>query len=121
MSKYLVDKFLFTIDRQHDLLERYRDDPAGTVSWWEAEQASLPLGGVEADASTWLTFSDDERAALQTQDLAALYELGAHPLITLTLWIGLFERDFDGPLAMQVDYARKLAHLRERPTPDYST
>ena len=32
MSKYLVNKFLFTVDRDPDLVERYRSDPAGTVS-----------------------------------------------------------------------------------------
>ena len=30
MSKYLLDKFLFTIDRDPELVERYRTDPAGT-------------------------------------------------------------------------------------------
>ena len=43
MSKYLVNKFLFTIDRDPALVERYRDDPAGTVAWWEAEQANQLL------------------------------------------------------------------------------
>ena len=43
MSKYLVDKFLYTIDRDPDLVERYRDDPRGTVDWWEAERANLIL------------------------------------------------------------------------------
>ena len=37
MSKYLINKFLFTVDRDPDLVERYRADPVGTVSWWEAE------------------------------------------------------------------------------------
>ena len=27
MSKYLVDKFLYTIDRDPELVERYREDP----------------------------------------------------------------------------------------------
>ena len=36
MSKYLLNKFLFTVDRDPDLVERYRTDPAGTVQWWEA-------------------------------------------------------------------------------------
>ncbi len=43
MSKYLVNKFLFTVDRDPELVERYRDDPAGTVAWWEAEQANQLL------------------------------------------------------------------------------
>ena len=48
MSKYLVNKFLFTIDRDPELVERYREDPAGTVAWWEREKANeilnLPSG-----------------------------------------------------------------------------
>ena len=43
MSKYLVNKFLYTIDRDPDLVERYREDPRGTVGWWEAERANLIL------------------------------------------------------------------------------
>ena len=31
VSKYLLDKFLFTVDRDPELVERYREDPAGTV------------------------------------------------------------------------------------------
>jgi hypothetical protein len=33
VSKYLLDKFLFTVDRDPELVERYREDPAGTVAW----------------------------------------------------------------------------------------
>ena len=43
MSKYLLDKFLFTVDRDPDLVERYREDPAGTVAWWEETQANRIL------------------------------------------------------------------------------
>ena len=43
MSKYLVNKFLFTVDRDPELVERYREDPRGTVEWWEAEdEAGYP-------------------------------------------------------------------------------
>ncbi len=43
MSKYLLNKFLYTIDRDPELVERYRADPRGTVAWWEAEQANVIL------------------------------------------------------------------------------
>ena len=33
MSKYLLDKFLYTVDRDPELVERYRSDPRGTVAW----------------------------------------------------------------------------------------
>jgi hypothetical protein len=120
MSKYLVDKFLFTIDRDAELVERYRDDPAGTVAWWEADKANELLNCVSGEASTWLRFTDDERHALATHDHVALFEMGAHPFLTLTLWIAMFERDFTEPLGMQLDYAARLSHVA-LPYPDIGT
>ena len=58
MSKYLLDKFLFTVDRDPALVERYREDPRGTVEWWEAEEANRILArnpGVIASFSRALT------------------------------------------------------------------
>jgi hypothetical protein len=120
MSKYVVNKFLFTVDRDPDLVERYRSDPAGTVAWWEAEQANRILNCHSGEASTWLTFTDEERTALAAHDHVALFQLGAHPFLTLTLWIAMFERDHDVPLGMQLEYAAKLAHV-ELPYPDIAT
>ena len=120
MSKYLLNKFLYTIDRDAELTERYREDPVGTVAWWEAEEANRILNCAVAEKSTWLSFTDDERRALAGHDHVALFEMGAHPFLTLTLWIAMFERDFDEPLAMQLDYAAKLAHLG-LPYPDIAT
>jgi hypothetical protein len=120
VSRYVVDKFLFTIDRDPDLVERYRNDPAGTVSWWEAEQANRILNCAAGEASTWLSFTDDERRALAAHDHVALFEMGAHPFLTLTLWIAMFERDYDEPLAMQLQYAARLAHF-SLPYPEIST
>ena len=68
MSKYLLDKFLYSIDRDPELVERYRDDPRGTVDWWEAERANVILNCPEAERSTWLKFTDTEREALATHD-----------------------------------------------------
>jgi hypothetical protein len=120
VSRYLVDKFLYSIDRDPELVERYRDDPAGTVAWWERDKANEILNLPGAERSTWLAFTDDERAALVGHDNVALFEMGAHGFLTLTLWIAMFERDFDQPLAMQLDYAAKLAHVTH-PYPDIST
>ena len=64
MSKYLLDKFLYTVDRDPDLIERYRSDPAGTVEWWEREIANSILNCHGAERSTWQAFSEDERRAL---------------------------------------------------------
>jgi hypothetical protein len=120
MSKYLVNKFLYTIDRDPELVERYRADPVGTVEWWEAEKANEILNLPSEERSTWLAFSDTERDALAGHDHVALFEMGAHPFLTLTLWIGMFERDHTEPLAMQLDYAAKLSHVLQ-PYPDIST
>jgi hypothetical protein len=120
MSRYLVDKFLYTVDRDPDLVERYRADPVGTVSWWEAERAGHLLNVIDAEATTWLAFTDEERTALSTHDHVALFQLGAHPFLTLTLWIAMFERDHREPLAMQLDYAAKLSHVT-LPYPDITT
>ena len=119
MSKYLLDKFLFTVDRDPDLVERYRADPAGTVTWWEAERANTVLNCHGGEASTWLRFTDEEREALAGHDHVALFSLGAHPFLTLTLFIAMFERDH-GPLEYQKDYGARLAHF-SMPYPDIAT
>jgi hypothetical protein len=120
MSKYLVNKFLYTIDRDPELVERYRADPRGTVTWWEAQRANVVLNIPEAERSTWLRFTDAERAALAGHDYVALFELGAHNFLTLTLFIAMFERDYDEPLGFQREYAARLSHVT-LPYPDIST
>jgi hypothetical protein len=120
VSKYLLNKFLFTIDRDPELVERYRDDPRGTVTWWEAERANAILNLPEAEASTWLRFTDEEREALSTHDYPRLFALGAHNFLTLTLFIALFEREYAEPLGFQLEYARRLADF-SLPYPDIST
>lgn len=119
MSKYLLNKFLYTVDRDPELVERYREDPAGTVAWWETEHANRILNSHTDESSTWLAFDDTERAALAEHDYPVLFELGAHPFLTLTLFIAMFERDHE-PLGFQHAYAARLAHL-SLPYPDIST
>jgi hypothetical protein len=119
MSKYLLDKFLFTIDRDPELVERYREDPRGTVQWWETERAGSILNCVHAEATTWLEFADEEREALAAHDYPKLFELGAHPFLTLTLFIAMFERDYE-PLGFQKEYARRLQRFT-LPYPSYAT
>jgi len=120
MSRYLLDKFLYCVDRDPELVERYREDPAGTVQWWESERANQILNCHGGEASTWLAFTDAERAALSTHDYPALFEMGAHPFLTLTLFIAMFERDYDEPLGFQLEYARKLSRF-SLPYADIST
>ncbi|MEV5552247.1 hypothetical protein AB0L44_01220 [Nonomuraea wenchangensis] len=120
MSKYLLDKFLFTVDRDPELVERYREEPRATVEWWEAEEAGRILGSHLDERSTWLSFDDAEREALATHDYPKLFELGAHPFLTLTLFIAMFERDYAKPLGFQLEYAQRLSGY-SLPYPDIST
>jgi hypothetical protein len=119
VSRYLLDKFLYTVDRDPDLVERYREDPAGTVAWWETEMANLVLNCHTGERSTWLSFTDDERRALVEHDHVSLFGMGAHPFLTLTLFIAMFERDH-GPLEYQIAYGQALRHL-SLPYADIST
>ena len=120
MSKYLINKFLYTVDRDPALVERYREDPVGTVTWWEQTQANALLNCIEREASTWLAFEPEERAALAEHDYPKLFALGAHPFLTLTLFIAMFERDYAEPLGFQKEYAARLSHF-SLPYPDITT
>ena len=120
MSKYLLNKFLYTVDRDPQLVEQYRDDPTGTVAWWESARANEVLNCHSGEASTWLQFTESERQALVAQDYVRLFELGAHPFLTLTLFIAMFERDHAEPLAFQKEYGRRLQHFA-LPYPDIAT
>ncbi|MFC7534056.1 hypothetical protein [Actinoplanes sp. GCM10030250] len=120
MSKYLLNKFLYTVDRDPSLVERYRDTPGEFVTWWEQDRANAVLNCHTGEASTWLRFTDDEREALTNHDHVRLFELGAHPFLTLTLFIAMFERDNTEPLEYQKAYGARLAHF-DMPYPDIAT
>jgi hypothetical protein len=90
------------------------------VAWWEAERANELLNCHSGERSTWLAFDDTEREALATHDYVRLFELGAHPFLTLTLFIAMFERDYEEPLAFQREYAARLSGF-SLPYPDIAT
>ena len=119
MSKYLVDKFLYSVDRDPELTERYRTEPAELVTWWEANLAGSLLNCIPAEQTTWLAFTDEERRALAEHDHVTLFGMGAHPFLTLTLFIAMFERDH-GPLEYQKAYGKAMEHL-SLPYPDIAT
>lgn len=119
MSKYLLDKFLYTVDRDPELVERYREDPAGTVSWWEEEMANRILNCPTGEQSTWQELTEPERRALREHDHVTLFRMGAHPFLTLTLFIAMFERDH-GPLEYQRAYAARMKDIH-LPYPDIAT
>ena len=120
MSTYLLDKFLFTVDRDPEWVERYRAEPAEFVAWWEEHEANRLLACHDGEASTWLGFTDEERRALAAHDHVALFGMGAHPFLTLTLFIAMFERDNTEPLEYQKRYGAELAGY-SLPYPDILT
>ncbi|MEW2306052.1 hypothetical protein AB0958_39910 [Streptomyces sp. NPDC006655] len=120
MSKYLLNKFLYTVDRDPELVERYRSEPRATIQWWETQRAGTLLNAIAAEETTWLRFTAEEHEALATHDYVTLFGLGAHPFLTLTLFIAMFERDYAEPLGFQREYAARLAHF-SLPYPDITT
>ena len=120
VSKYLLNKFLYTVDRDPELVERYREDPRGTVTWWEAEAANSLLNCAVGERDH-VAGVHRARSATRcaTHDYPALFELGAHPFLTLTLFIAMFERDHD-PLEYQKAYGAALSG-QTLPYPDIAT
>lgn len=117
MSKYYVNKFLYTIDRDPEWVARYKEDPQGTLERWEKEVGCWLNG---AEKTTWLSFTEEERQALINYDYVWLFEYGAHFFLSLTLFIGLFEKDWTsekGPLSYQRDFATNLEHWIGRDYP----
>ncbi|MGP6175380.1 hypothetical protein [Corynebacterium sp. A21] len=108
MSKYYVNKFLYTVDRDPEWVARYKEDPVATITAWEREVGPW-LNATEK--TSWLSFTEEERHALETYDYEWLFEYGAHFFLYLTLFIGLFEDDWineKGPLSYQREWALRL-------------
>ncbi|MEA9984131.1 MULTISPECIES: hypothetical protein [Subtercola] len=121
MSKYYVNKFLYQVDRDPALLAAYKADPASLVERWQDEYGRWLGASNRVEQTTWLSFTDGERTALIEHDYATLFELGAHFFLTLTIFIALYNDDYEtkaGPLAFQREYAEKLSHWLGR---DYPT
>lgn len=121
MSKYYVNKFLFTVDRDPEHLRRYKDDPRNFVATWEQ---SIGPRLNDAEMSTVHQFTDAEREALINHDFVALFEMGAHFFLNLTIFIGLYDEDYaarSGPLSFQREFAAKLQHWVGKEYPSVQT
>ena len=117
MSKYYVDKFLFTVDRDPVLLDQYAATPEAFLAVWE-KTIGPKLN--DAEVTTWLSFTAEERQALIDHDYVALFEMGAHFFLTLTIFIAIYDSAYtesSGPLSFQREYAGKLSHWIGRPYP----
>jgi hypothetical protein len=113
MSKYFVNKFLFQVDRDPELLAAYKEDPTALVEQWEASLGRQLGNGDPVERTTWLSFEPEERRALVEHDYVALFEMGAHFFLCLTIFIAIYDEDYaasQGPLSFQREYATKLSH-----------
>ena len=120
MSVYYVDKFLYEIDRDPELLARYKTDAAALVAEWETGQGTLLGIAHTVERTSWLRLTDAERAALVNHDYVALFELGAHFFLNLTIMIALYDEDYaaaSGPLSFQREMAANLSHWLGRAYP----
>jgi len=121
MSKYYVNKFLYQVDSDPDLLAAYKVDAAALMARWEEDYGRRLGTNNSVETTTWLNFTDDERTALVTHDYVALFEIGAHFFLTLTIFIAIYDDDYiaqSGPLSFQREYASKLSHWLNK---DYPT
>jgi len=110
MSKYYVNKFLYTVDRDPELLRRYKEDSRSFVATWEQ---SIGPKLNEVEISTAHSLTDAEREALINYDYVKLFEMGAHFFLNLTMFIALFDEDYakkSGQLSFQLEFAAKLDH-----------
>lgn len=113
MSKYYVNKFLYQIDRDPELLARYKADPQAMVDEWDADYGRRLGNGGTVERTSWLSLEADERQALIDHDYVKLFEIGAHFFLTLTIFIAIYDDDYaeeHGPLSFQREYASKLSH-----------
>lgn len=121
MSKYAVNKFLFQVDRDPELLAAYKADPEAMVARWERDYAPyLGPWGQTVERSSVATLTPEERRLLVEHDYVGLFEMGAHYFLTLTIFIGVYEADYmakSGPLAFQKEYREKLMHWKGKQYP----
>lgn len=123
MSKYYVDKFLFMVDRDPEYLKRYAEDPRNFVATFEQSIGPALIGNT-VEASSVHAFTDAEREALINHDYVALFEMGAHFFLNLTLFIGIYDEPYlqkHGPLSFQREFAAKLQHWKGKAYPSVET
>lgn len=115
MSRYLVDKFLYRVDRDEAALAEYMRDPAAFVLKWEKSEGPCLT---EAETTSGHHFTDAERTALAERDFEKLYAMGAHPFILWTFMLPVYEREFPTVRALIDHYNSK---IRPHGRPDFAT
>lgn len=93
MSRYMVNKVMWEVDRSEDALAAFKADPRAYLESWEA-LATRPISPYPEGGS--LTAS--EREALTARDYGALYAMGVNPFL---LW--QFARSVSVPDEMGIE------------------
>ena len=120
MSRYYVNKFLFQVDGDPELLAEYKASPSTLIDRWERDYGTRLGTNHTIERTTWLSFTDAERTALEEHDYVALFEMGAHFFLCLTIFIAIYDDDYaarGGPLSFQREYAANLSHWLDRTYP----
>lgn len=115
MSRYLVDKFLYRVDRSEQALKAYMEDPAGFVARWEEEEGPWLN---ESEQTSAHRFTEEERRALAKRDFEKLYAMGAHPFMLWTMMLPVYEKEFPNFRALVDFYNSK---IRPYGRPDFGT
>lgn len=105
MSRYMVNKLMWEVDRSDDALASFKEDPAAFLDAWEA-LAMTPMPPYPEGGS----LTDSERAALESRDYGSLYAMGANPFL---LW--QFARSVSVPEEMGLE--ELIASFRETVAP----
>jgi len=115
MSRYLVDKFMYQVDRSEVSLKAYMNDPAAFVAGWEKGQGRRIN---EQEETSGHRFTEEERKAMVEQDFEKLYAMGAHPFLLFTFMRPILETQFSDFRKM-VDYYND--KIRPYGRPDFKT
>ena len=121
MSKYYVNKFLYTVDSDPELLKQYGENPRALVARWEQ---SIGPRLNDYEITTVTSLSDSEREALVAHDYVALFEMGAHFFLSLSIFIGIYDDEWThkhGPLSFQREFAARLQPWIGREYPSVET
>jgi hypothetical protein len=89
VSRYLVDKFLYRVDRNESEHEAYSSDPRRFVSTWET---TVGPEVTESETTSTHGFTTEERRALEEHDYITLYRLGANPFLLWTMMLPILQR-----------------------------
>jgi hypothetical protein len=115
MSRYLVNKFIYRVDRNETSLKAYMENPTAFVAKWEEEEGPLLN---ESERTNGHRFAEEERKALAECDFEKLYAMGAHPFMLWTLMLPVLEKQFPNFRALVDFYNSK---IKPYGRPDFST